>query len=212
MRYYIETDGRIFLVRRNGYLDLPKPDEVPFPIERIAPLGKEKDVWFCVPHLPSHPFSWPGKDEMPERTDVSPAVRAAVHASMPRVVVEGIAIEEDSILLVKSSRGLTAGLWSLPGGFLEFGENPEDGLAREIKEELNTGAEIDGLVSVRAKVGRSSGLHWIMLFYRVRLLGEPIPAPDEIEEARLVPISQGVNLLCDATMAGVVATLDRATD
>ena len=151
MRYYIETDGRVFLVERGSHFDLPRPEEVRFPVERIAPLGN--DVWFCIPQLSSHPADWPGKDEIPGRTDVTPAVRAAVHATMPRVVVEGIQIEGDSILLVKGNRGLTAGVWSLPGGFLRFGEGPEAGLIREIREELRTDAEVKGLIFVRSKLG-----------------------------------------------------------
>ncbi len=207
MRHYIETDGRIFLVERDGCLDLPEPDEVPFPVEPIAPLGK--DTWFCVPHLPAHPSAWPGTDEMPERTDVTPAVRAAVHASMPRVVVEGIHIEGDSVLLVKGSRGLTAGLWSLPGGFLRFGETPEDGLHREVREELGTEVEVEGLVSVRSKLGDHSGLHWIMFFYRVNLAGPPNPDPDEIEEAELFPLSEAPRLVADRTIGAVISSLER---
>jgi len=207
MRYYIETDGRIFLVERGSQFDLPGPDEVPFPVERIAPLGK--DVWFCIPHLPAHPADWPGKDEMPERTDVTPAVRAAVHATMPRVVVEGIHIERDSILLVKGNRGLTAGLWSLPGGFLRFGEGPEAGLLRELKEELRTDAEVEGLISVRSKLGERSLLHWIMFFYRVRLAGAPDPDPDEIEEARLFPISEASGIVFGPTVAAVIGALEQ---
>ncbi|RLE37086.1 hypothetical protein DRJ12_03490 [Candidatus Acetothermia bacterium] len=207
MRYYIETDGRIFLVERDGYLDLPRPDEVPFEVELTAPLGE--GVWFCTPHLPAHPSDWPGKDEVPERPDVTPAVRAAVHASMPRVIVEGIHIEGDSILLVKGSRGLTAGLWSLPGGFLRFGETPEEGLLREIREELRTDAEMEGFLSVRAKLGSRSRLHWIMFFYRVKLASEPNPDPDEIEEARLFPISQASDIVSDPTIGAVISSLKR---
>jgi len=144
---------------------------------------------------------------MPERTDVSPAVRAAVHASMPRVVVEGIHIEGDSVLLVKASRGFTAGLWSLPGGFLRFGEGPEDGLRREIGEELRIDAEVEGLV--RSKLGSRSRLHWIIFFYRVKLAGEPVPDPDEIEEVRLVPISEASRIVSDPTIAETIGALEQ---
>lgn len=205
MRCYVEADGRIFLVRHGGSLDLPTPDEVSFPFERIAPLhvGGE-DTWFCVPNLAEHPSRWLSKDDVAGLPDVDARVRSAVHATMPRVVVEGICIEGDEILLVKGSRGLNDGRWSLPGGFLRFGETPEEGILREIREEVGTDARILRFAEVQGKMGQKTGLHWIMLFYRTTLLGEPRPDPDEIAEARYVPLRDAPGMLHDSVMAEVV--------
>ena len=205
MKCYVESDGRIYLVRRDGLLDLPTPDEVPFSFDRVAPLliGGE-ETWFCVPHLTEHPSHWPSKDEVDGLSDVAASVRVAVHATMPRVVVEGLCIEGETILLVKGSRGLNDGRWSLPGGFLRFGETPEDGVLREIREEVGAEARILRFAGVHGRLGQKTGLHWVMLFYRTALLGPPRPDPDEIAEARYVPLREAPGMLHDPAMAEVV--------
>lgn len=204
MRYYVESDGRLYLVVRDGVLDLPTPDDVPFPVDRIAPLPADEETWFCVPRLAEHPGHWPGKDDIDARADVAARVRIAVHATMPRVVVEGICLEGRSVLLVKGSRGLNKDRWSLPGGFLRFGETPEEGVVREIREEVGTEARILRFAGVHGKMGQKTGLHWIMLFYRTELLGAPHPDPDEISDARYVPVSDAARLLHDRAMAEAV--------
>ena len=207
MRYYIESDGRLFLIRRNGVLDLPCEKEIPFPVERIAPLAASSNVIFCVPRLEAHPHEWIGKDEIATHSRVSPVVRETVHATMPRVVVEGVALNKGSVLLVKGSRGLTKGRWSLPGGFLRFGETPQQGLTREMKEELGVETQIEKLLEVKAKLGSQSRLHWVMIFYQISLFGAISPDQDEIDQAQYFPISRAKELVFDSLMREVIVTL-----
>jgi len=207
MQHYIESDGKLFLVRRNGVLDLPFDEEIPFPVDRIAPLAASKEITFCVPRLEAHPHEWIGKDEIAAHSRVSPVVREAVHASMPRVVVEGVAFNEGCVLLVKGSRGLTKGRWSLPGGFLRFGETPQQGLTREVKEELGVDARIEKFLAAKAKLGSQSWLHWVMLFYRISLFGTIRPEPDEIADARYVPAQRAEDLVFDNLMREVIVSL-----
>jgi 8-oxo-dGTP diphosphatase len=50
-----------------------------------------------------------------------------------------------SLLLARRARGLThGGLWELPGGKVEAGEEPEAALLRELREELGVGASLQG--------------------------------------------------------------------
>lgn len=207
MRYYIESDGRIYLVRRGEDLDLPFSTEVPFDVERIAPLDMDEPLWFCVPHLDRHPRDWPSKDDAPSLANVTSLVRDAVHATMPRVVVEGICVRDGRILLVRGNRGLTKDRWTLPGGFLRFGETPSEGLLRELREEIGVDATIEGLVNVDSKLGRHTCLHWIMLFYRVRVDDEPTPNPDEIAEIRFVDFAEARALVSDELMCSVIETI-----
>ena len=207
MRYYIESDGKLFLIDRKGILDLPYEEEIPFPVDRIAPLATSRSVIFCVPRLEAHPHEWIGKDEIAAHSRVSPVVRETVHATMPRVVVEGVALNKGSVLLVKGSRGLTKGRWSLPGGFLRFGETPPQGLTREVKEELGVETQIEKLLEVKAKLGSQSRLHWVMIFYQISLFGAISPDPDEIDEAQYLPISRAKDLVFDSLMREVIVSL-----
>ena len=59
------------------------------------------------------------------------------------VHVDAIVRRGDEILIMKRAMGTMTGAWYLPGGSLEHGETPEDGVRREVHEE--TGLEVDGL-------------------------------------------------------------------
>jgi len=203
-RHYVESDGRIYLVRRREVLDLPFAAEVPFDVERIAPLNTAEPVWFCVPRLAEHPRDWPSKDDVSSMRDVTPLVRDAVHATMPRVVIEGVCLREGRILLVRGNRGLTKDRWTLPGGFLRFGESPHDGVLRELWEEIGVSATVEELLHVGSKLGRHTHLHWTMVFYRVRIDGEPTPNPDEIAEVRFVDPGEARTLVSDELMCKAI--------
>ncbi|HHR85422.1 MAG TPA: NUDIX hydrolase [Candidatus Acetothermia bacterium] len=204
MHYYLESDGKVFLVEKDGSLNLPLIDEIPFGFDEIAPLATSEKVMFCVPHLSRHPREWLGKDELASHARSTALLREAIHSTMQRVVVEGISIDRGMILLVKGSRGLTEGRWSLPGGFLRFGEGPQEGLLREMREELRVEGRIKSFLDVRAKLGETSKLHWIMLFYRISLSGVLDPDPDEIAEARYFPLQQAATLVSDGLMRQVL--------
>lgn len=207
MRYYLESDGRVFVIDRDGTLDLPHFEEIPFGFDDIGRLAADEPVSFCVPRLTRFPHQWPGKDELASCDNASPLLQQAIHASMPRVVVEGIVIEREEILLVKGSRGLIEGRWSLPGGFLRFGEDPQSGLLREIREELRVEGQVESLITVEARLGDKSLLHWIMFFYQASVAGQVDPDPDEIAEARFFPLQQAVDLVADGLMRQVVAAV-----
>ena len=45
-RYYVESDGRLFLVDRDGMLDLPIEGEIPFAVDAIGAMAASDDVIF----------------------------------------------------------------------------------------------------------------------------------------------------------------------
>ena len=55
------------------------------------------------------------------------------------VAVAAAIIEEEGRILIgqRKEKGKCPLLWEFPGGKIEPGENPEDCLLREVKEELN---------------------------------------------------------------------------
>jgi ADP-ribose pyrophosphatase YjhB (NUDIX family) len=99
--------------------------------------------------------------------------------------VYGLVTWEQKFLLVHKARGAYMGRWDLPGGRLEFGEQPETALHREIEEE--TGLSDLQLVirSAESNVlewvhkGEPEELHHIGILYDVYLTSES--RPDEIK-------------------------------
>lgn len=60
-----------------------------------------------------------------------------------RLAVKGFIIHDDDLLVLRrrDDEVQAAGIWELPGGRLEPGEDPFDGLKREVDEE--TGLDVD---------------------------------------------------------------------
>lgn len=67
----------------------------------------------------------------------------------------------------------------LPGGFLEFGEHPEEAIHREIKEELNVEIEIDGLLGFVMDRYDTDEVATLNIPFLARIVdGTPTPADD----------------------------------
>jgi 8-oxo-dGTP diphosphatase len=93
--------------------------------------------------------------------------------------VQGLLVRDGRVLIGRRKIEPRKGYWDLPGGFLEEGELPLDGLRREFLEE--TGLHVEPVEWVGAFVDPYDdhcvlGLTWI-----VTGEGEPVPA-DDVEE------------------------------
>lgn len=110
---------------------------------------------------------------------------------LPTVVVLGVL--EQQILLIKRGIEPRQGLWTLPSGFIEKGESPEDACLRELAEESGMSGSIHKLLGVYHAHSQLYG-DLISLVYQVNLKpGQPV-AGDDAEDAALVPISQVTDL------------------
>ena len=94
---------------------------------------------------------------------------------------------EDRVLLLREEDGN----WELPGGGLEHGEDPKQGLAREVAEE--TGMTVDWMSdqpetfwTIQKNVAGSPLKWFAFVVYEARVSGEfrPDPVNGEAEEAR----------------------------
>jgi ADP-ribose pyrophosphatase YjhB (NUDIX family) len=72
----------------------------------------------------------------------------------------------DHVLLCLRAIEPRKGFWTLPAGFLEYGETLADGAARETREEAGAQIELDGLFTV-LDVVQAGQVH---VFYRARML------------------------------------------
>lgn len=91
-------------------------------------------------------------------------------------------VDQDKLLLVK--RAIPhKGMWDIPGGFLELGEHPEDGVKREMKEELGINIIINKFIGiVMDRYGDNDNIWTLNIFYEARIAnGVPTPASDVCE-------------------------------
>jgi ADP-ribose pyrophosphatase YjhB (NUDIX family) len=103
----------------------------------------------------------------------------------PRLAVSAAIFREGKILLVRRARAPARGVYTLPGGRVEFGETLIEALTREIAEETQLTIEIGGLAGWReALPAQAGGGHFVILPFAARWIsGEPV-LNDELDDAQ----------------------------
>lgn len=100
------------------------------------------------------------------------------------------AVVEDGkgkVLLHKRANEPRAGCWDILGGFLSNGEDPIEGLKREMMEELGVDIEVGNLVGIYIDSYMHDELiknYTINIQYRVRLKSDDLKPNREISELR----------------------------
>lgn len=106
-------------------------------------------------------------------------------APRPVLAASVACFREGRALIARRGRAPSLGLWSLPGGRIEFGETAEEAARRELFEETGASAEILGLAEIVEAIERdASGAavrHAVIFAYSARWTGGE---PQESEEAQ----------------------------
>jgi len=104
-----------------------------------------------------------------------------VHYTNPKIVVGSVVTHRNRFLLCRRAIEPRKGLWTLPAGYLEENETPEEGARREAREEAQCDIILDGLLAVYS-IPRISQ---VQLMYRARLDTEQFGAGAESLEVKL---------------------------
>ena len=94
-----------------------------------------------------------------------------------------IIVENGKILLVKRRYDPFRGDWSLPAGFIEYDESPENCVIREIKEEVNLDIRIKELFNVYSG-SDDPRTRAILVVYLVEVVGGKLRPGDDATEAQ----------------------------
>ena len=91
----------------------------------------------------------------------------------PKVSVLARIEHKGSLLFIKRAVEPGLGCWCFPGGFLNYGETPEQALKRETLEETALNIQVKGILAVFPMEGRGMPVPGIVLAYRALCLGNP---------------------------------------
>jgi ADP-ribose pyrophosphatase YjhB (NUDIX family) len=82
-----------------------------------------------------------------------------------------LVVRDGRLLLVKRAFAPYRNWWDIPGGFLKVGEHPEDGAAREVREETGLTVRLTGLVGIFMDVYGATGDATLNVFYTGEVIG-----------------------------------------
>ncbi len=107
----------------------------------------------------------------------------------PVPAVAAILVQNKKVLLVKRKFEPRIRDWSLPAGFVEFGETLKDALLREVKEETNLEILIGPLFDVYSAMDDPRN-HVVLIVYWGEILSGELKAGDDALETSFFPLDQ----------------------
>jgi ADP-ribose pyrophosphatase YjhB (NUDIX family) len=107
---------------------------------------------------------------------------------VPRLGVSAAVWRGGKLLLVRRNKAPLIGVWSLPGGHVEWGETLRQAAARELMEECGVAAALDHLVDSidvirRDAAGTVEAHYMVTAFTGPWLSGEAVPG-DDVDDVR----------------------------
>ncbi|MFN3076504.1 MAG: NUDIX hydrolase [Alphaproteobacteria bacterium] len=88
-----------------------------------------------------------------------------IHYENPKIIVGAVCCWGDSYLLCRRAIEPRRGFWTMPAGFMELAETPEEGAAREVWEEAGARVAIGALLAVFSM----PHINHVQLIYRAQM-------------------------------------------
>jgi ADP-ribose pyrophosphatase YjhB (NUDIX family) len=144
---------------------------------------------------------------MPGASDIS---SPGPPPSRPQLAVSATIFRDDRILLVRRARSPAKGLYTLPGGRVEFGESLAAALRREVDEETGLKIEIAGLAGWREVLpGPGGGGHFVIMSFAARWIANEVVLNEELDDFKwLAPDDLGDLTLTDG-LGEIIAAAKR---
>ena len=105
----------------------------------------------------------------------------------PALAVDAAVRRGDEVLLIQRGNEPWKGAWALPGGFVDYGEDPRDAVLRELEEETGLKGSIVRLLDAKGDPERDPRKHIVSIVYLIEADGNPVGA-DDAADARVWPI------------------------
>jgi ADP-ribose pyrophosphatase YjhB (NUDIX family) len=113
--------------------------------------------------------------------------------------VAGVCIKDGKVLLARHTYGNGKGMLIIPGGYVQYGEIPQETLVREYMEETGVTVKAGKLLAMRF-----SAQDWYAVFEAEYIEGEPRSDGDENSEVIWMPVEEALK---DETVPGLTKTM-----
>ena len=145
-----------------------------------------------VPLTPTEPYKFcPAdgtrlEDPRPSSGVTCPMCGRSWYRSSAPAVGAAIVRNRRALVTIRA-REPEKGRLDLPGGFLEVGEHPVDGLVREAREELEVKIEVLGKpILIATHTYGADGAYVLAIGYRARIVSGEVHPTDDVAEVRWV--------------------------
>jgi ADP-ribose pyrophosphatase YjhB (NUDIX family) len=105
-----------------------------------------------------------------------------IYFADPKVAAAVLVEQEGKVLLVRRANEPQRGLWTLPAGFVDGGEDPQRAAERECLEETGLEVRVVGLLDVMYGLEHPRGAH-IIIFYQAEVISGTLQAQDDVDGA-----------------------------
>jgi 8-oxo-dGTP diphosphatase len=130
-----------------------------------------------------------------------------IYFADPKVAAAALIEREGQILMGRRANDPRRGLWTLPAGFIDAGEDPEQAIVRECFEETGLKVRILGLLDVLYGQEHPRGAH-ILIAYQVEILSGELQPGDDIDQLGFFS-PQDLPPLAFATTGKIIGRLNR---
>lgn len=110
-----------------------------------------------------------------------------IYFADPKVAVAVVVRENDRVLLTRRINPPFQGSWSLPAGFMDAGEDPQQAARRECLEETGLEIQVAHLLNVYSGREHDHGAD-LLLVYEACLIGGALQAGDDADRADFFPV------------------------
>jgi len=117
-------------------------------------------------------------------------------------------IGQDGRILLAKRNIFPKGIWTLPGGGVDYGETSERAVVREIKEETGLTIEPIQLINVHEMIVPENKVHRVIFFYMARVVSGDARPSSDVEELRWLTPKEALKL--DNLGPAVIPILQKA--
>jgi 8-oxo-dGTP diphosphatase len=127
----------------------------------------------------------------------------ATNFQRPILGASAVVFHNGMVLLIKRGKSPGKGLWSLPGGKVEFGETLREAAAREVLEETGIAVQVENLVGNYEII--LADTHFVIACFVARTENLQIRAASDAEDAKFFAIEEVAELKLAANVLQAIA-------